>query len=109
MAKRVSVRPPASQLHLGPHHVGVVAADELHAQPVTVLAADAAQDRHRLVHVADDQVRAAVVVQVAEGHAVRQVVRVVIAADLPAYVLEPAAEVAVQHGRLFAAAPVSEW
>src|SRR5215467_8146029 len=68
-----------------------------------VLAADPAQDRHRFVEVADNQVGTAIVVQVAEADAPAQVVLLVIAANLPADVLELAAEVAIQHGRLLAA------
>src|SRR5262245_13112123 len=68
-----------------------------------VLAADPAQDRHRFVEVADNQVGTAIVVQVAKAYAAAQMVLLVIAANLPAGVLERAAVVAIQHGRLLAA------
>src|SRR5262249_57451536 len=72
-------------------------------EPVAGLARKGGEDGERVVDVADDQVGAAVVVQVAEAHSAGQVIGLVITADLPADVLEPAAQVAVQHGRVLAA------
>src|SRR4051812_15469641 len=47
----------------GSDNAGVVLALQLKPEPVMALAADAAQDRGWLVHVADDKVRTAIIVQ----------------------------------------------
>src|SRR6185437_6149689 len=91
-----------AQFHLGPHYIGMVLANQLHPEPVTAGTADATQDRHRLIDVADDEIGAAVVVQIAEAYAARRMECSLIAADLPAHVGEFAADVAKQQRRLLA-------
>src|SRR5579885_3683562 len=90
------------QFYFGPHNIGMVLAKKLYAQPMASRAADAAQHCRRLVHVADDQVDTAVVVEVAAGHTAAQVSVASVTSQAPADVAELAAAVAVQKRRLLA-------
>ena len=66
MTNRVCRCPFASQIARGADGAGVILAFEPHAEPAVPLAADSAKHRGRLVQVTDDQIGAAVVVQISE-------------------------------------------
>src|SRR5205823_71227 len=81
----------------------VVLALQSHAEPVVAPAPDAPQDGDRLVHVADDEVGPAVVVQVPEPDPARRVGRREVAPDPPAGVAELPALVEQEDRVLLAA------
>src|SRR5205823_50876 len=86
----------------GADQVAPVAAGETKAEPVILAdVGDIAQDRHRLVDAADDDVEPAVVIEVADGEAATDVRLLEEIAAAPAGVLETAsADVAQQDRRL---------
>ncbi len=57
------------QSHLGPDHIAVLPAHQLDAQPVTLRHDLVAQKRYGFVNIADDQIGAAVVIEVAQRDA----------------------------------------
>ena len=66
----------------------MVSANQLHAQPVIVRLGLVVQQHHWLVEMADNQINAAVVVEIAKGDAAREMGRTEIRSALVRYVAE---------------------
>src|ERR1043166_6070769 len=87
--------------HLGTHEIASLLAYESHAEPVIVLdLGDVAQDRDGIVHVADDEIEPAIIVEVAERHAAAEMLVVKVRPGALARVSKPPLDITQYDGRL---------